>query len=392
MKNRTLDLLKYRPFPELAEAVRQRVEVVMQRWVETVKQTLPAANEITFAQVRNELPETLELMAHALEVSDPHATKDLMDQALVHGESRHDQHFALSELMIEYGILRPIVIEEAALHLDRVISVEEIVALNMAVDLAARRGVMSYVAQQRAQLQALVEAQTKYLSFLSHDLRGGLNGVLLMIELFRHDLENQPQFARLLDDLDTMRRSILDTVGTMDRFLHAERFRKGKVAVRPAEVQLGALAEEVMNHFTYHARHKKLHLRSEVPPDARIASDRELLTIILQNLVGNAVKYAREGDVTLTARRNGNDPQRPWRVSVSDQGPGIEPDKLAQLFQPFSRGETHGESGSGLGLSIARQAADLLGANLSAESTPGRGSSFHLDLPSAPPTVSASDD
>jgi signal transduction histidine kinase len=74
---------------------------------------------------------------------------------------------------------------------------------------------------------------------------------------------------------------------------------------------------------------------------------------------------------------------------VIDQGPGIAEDKLSQLFAPFSRGETHGQPGTGLGLSIARQAADVLGAKLWAESKPGEGSTFHLELPTNPPAVEA---
>jgi signal transduction histidine kinase len=89
------------------------------------------------------------------------------------------------------------------------------------------------------------------MSFLSHDLRGGLNGVLLMIEVLRRDLSQQAQFASSVEDLDLMRRSILETVGTMDRFLHAERFRQGKVQVRPAPIDLAALAQEVTGQFAY---------------------------------------------------------------------------------------------------------------------------------------------
>jgi signal transduction histidine kinase len=326
-------------------------------------------------------------MADALEASNPRPTKELMDQALMHGESRFDQNFALSELMIEYGLLRPILIEEAALHLDRVISVEEIVALNMAVDVAGRRGVMSFVTQQKVEMQSLVEAQTKYLSFLSHDLRGNLNGVLLMMEVLRHDLEAQPQFARSLEDLELMRRSILDTVSTMDRFLHAERFRKGKVPVKPGDGDLSALAQEVAAHFSYQAKDKNLELRVEVPSPANIVSDRELLLMILQNLVGNAIKYSKDGVVRIAAHPDGKSgvPNIAWRLSVIDRGPGIEPEQLSQMFQAFSRGETHGQGGSGLGLTIARQAADLLGAKLWAESQPQKGSSFHVDLPPEPP-------
>ena len=129
-----------------------------------------------------------------------------------------------------------------------------------------------------------------------------------------------------------------------------------------------------------------LELRCEVAPDAsKIVSDRELLLMILQNLVGNAIKYSKQGAVRIVAAKQGQG----CRLSVVDEGPGIDEQQLAKMFQPFARGETHGQAGTGLGLSIARQAADLLGAKLWAESQLGRGSAFHLDLPPQPPAKSA---
>ena len=388
MKNWSMDLLKYQPFPELGAAVRARRDVIVERWQQEVKTILPAANELTLKQVRNRLPDTLLSMAEALEAADPKPTKDLMDQAMAHGETRFDQNFPLAELMIEYGLLRPIMVEECSKHLDRVLTLEEAQALNLAVDVASRRGVVTYVTQQKAEMQALVEAQTKYLSFLSHDLRGNLNGVLLMIEVLRRDLAKEPQFAESVNDLEVMRRAILETVGTMDRFLHAERFRKGKVQVKPATVDLKALANDMLNQFSYQAKDKGLELRAETPAEAKLVSDRELILMILQNLVGNAVKYSRQGAVRIAVAKN--DGQSPWRISVVDHGPGIDAQQLTKMFQPFSRGETHGQAGTGLGLSIARQAADLLGAKLWAESTVGQGSTFHLDLPAQPPKTAPS--
>ena len=390
MKNWAMDLLKYQAFPELANAVRQCKQAVIDRWEAAVREVLPAANELAVSEIRNSLPDTIEQMAVALEAEEPRATKDLMELGNVHGESRFDQNFNLGELMIEYSLLRPILTAQTAQCLDRELTVKEVQALNLAVDVACRRGVITYVNQQKAELHALVDAQTKYLSFLSHDLRGGLNGVLLMIEVLKRDLLEEPKFARSLDDLDVMRRQILETVGTMDRFLHAERFRKGKVQIRPGDVNLRRLIDETAGQFAYQAKDKQLDIRTQVEEGLRLVSDRELLSMILQNLLGNAIKYSRRGQVEIEAKADG--PGKAARLSVIDHGPGIAPEKLAQMFQPFNRGETHGQSGSGLGLSIARQAADLLGARLWAESELGKGSKFHLDLPAQPPTPTASAD
>jgi len=378
MKNRSMDLLKYQPFPALAEAVRVKADVVIERWQTAVQRTLPNANELSINQLRNDLPRILLMIAEALEADEPKATKALMDEAVNHGEVRYDQNFNIGDVLIEYSLLRRLLCEEVLNQLDREMTVEELSALNLAVDVAVRRGVVSFAAEQRSELQAVVEAQTKYLSFLSHDLRGGLNGVLLMIEVLRRDLVKEPKFSESLEDLDVMRRSILETVGTMDRFLHAERFRKGKVQVRPGKIDVKRLVNEVTTHFSYLAKDKKLALAHEVEDGVAITSDKELVTVILQNLVANAVKYSSQGEVRIKVGCNGGDL---CRISVIDQGPGISEEKLTELFTSFTRGETHGQPGTGLGLSIARQAADLLKAKLWAESKLGQGSAFHLELP-----------
>jgi len=175
-----------------------------------------------------------------------------------------------------------------------------------------------------------------------------------------------------------MRRSILETVSTMDRFLHAERFRKGKVQVRPTRLDMKRVINDVATHYSYQAKDKDLRLVQDVSDGVAITSDKELVGMILQNLVANAVKYSPKGEVRIKV---GCDDRLGCLISVIDQGPGIAPEKLEQLFTPFARGETHGQPGTGLGLSIARQAADLLKAKLWAESKQGEGSTFHLELP-----------
>jgi len=251
------------------------------------------------------------------------------------------------------------------------------VAINAGIDLSARRSVLVFVGHQSQELSAASESQSKYLSFLSHDLRGGLNGVFLMIEVLKRELAGEQRLASTIEDLDTMRRSLLETVATMDRFLHAERFRKGKVQVQYGRVDLKSLCNEIVAHFVYQAQEKGLKLESAVDSDCVVTSDRELLSLVLQNLAANAIKYTERGSVRVTGKTTA---AGGTLLAVTDQGPGIEPDKLTELFAPFTRGQTYGQPGVGLGLSIARQAADLLQAKLWAESELGKGSTFFLEL------------
>ena len=382
MEQALVDVLMNRSFPELASAVRAAMQTVVARWVELVQRSLPPADELTYAQVRDDLPTVLEQMARALEAARSGPTERLLEITPKHGEVRFHQSFNVDQLIGEYQLLRPILIEQVGEVLGRPLEPEESVALHAGLDLVVRRSTAAFVEHQTAQLKAATEAQSKYLSFLSHDLRGGLNGVFLMIEVLRRELLKDQKFKESLEDLEMMRRSIFETIGTMDRFLHAERFRKGKVQVKPGRLDLGSLIAEAAAQFAYQARDKGLDLDVDRSGPCPACTDRELVSMIVQNLLSNAVKYAMKGTIRVSARRDGKGGG--WVIAVSDEGLGIAPDRLSELFATFTRGETHGQPGVGLGLSIARQAADTLGARLWAESEVGKGSTFFLQIPPEP--------
>jgi signal transduction histidine kinase len=378
MKNPPLDELKFQALPEVAAALRAAHEAVLDRWHASVVQVLPSADELTMKQLRNSVPELLEKIATALEADYPAPTQELIALSPTHGSVRFHQHFNLNELMIEYHLLRRAIIEQLCEQLGRDLLREEIVAVNTGVDVALRQATVAYAEHQAAALKMEANALTTYLSFLSHDIRGGLNGALLMIEVLKRELNGDEKYATSVDDLDTMRRSMLDTVATMDRFLHAERLRRGKMPVKIAPVKVRQLLEESARSMSYQVQQRKLQLEIDAPAAAVIETDRELLAMILQNLLSNAIKYSSAGTIRLSCSEH--NVRACGRITVADQGPGIPPERLASLFTAFTRGETHGQPGIGLGLSIARHAADLIGARLWADSKLGEGTRFHIDL------------
>lgn len=376
MTDLQLNLLGDAQFPALAAALRACMAKALARWERVVREVLPKADELTFTQLRDDMPQVLRRVAEALEQKGTRLDK-LLNATACHAEVRFDQNYNLNELLIEYDLLRPILIEEVTRELSRSLEVPEVVALELRVGMCAREGILAFVEHQSRELKSATEAQSKYLSFLSHDLRGGLNGVFLMIEVLRRELQGETRLQQTMGDLESMRRSLLETIGTMDRFLNAERFRKGKVQVRSAPLAVGALLSEMVAHFAYQAREKGLSLSVGPTDNAQIVSDRELLSMILQNFLSNAIKYSKAGEVRVNGKSQANGR---YLISVQDQGPGIASDQLSQMFTPFSRGETHGQPGVGLGLSIARQAADLLQGKIWAESKLGSGSTFFLEI------------
>ena len=379
----TKDVLALRALPEVAAALRSRSAGILERWTAAVEQYLPDADPLTLKQVRNSIPNVLEKMAQALESDRPEATMVLEEVGTAHGVARFQESYDVEEVLIEYRLLRRIVFDEIGAATGGRMSFADAVPVNMAVDTALHRGVTSFVKALELRLKAATEAETKYLAFLSHDLRNNLNAVTLMLEGLSYGLAAAPQFKEEARDIDALRNAVFETIEGMDRLLHAERLRKGAVALKLGAVKLRPLAAELIAQAGRRAGEKGLRLDNAVPEGAAAHSDRELLTLVLQNLLGNAVKYSERGVVRVEATEH----ELGWKVAVVDQGPGIPPEKRATLFQAFSRGDTHGQPGVGLGLNIASHAARLLGSELSVESKVGEGSTFSFTVPPAQPDV-----
>lgn len=377
MENPALDLLMRQPYAELAEAVRSRSEGILDRFRVMAKEILPSADELTLNELLDDLPQVLTDLATAIGASAS-SQRGFLSDSKQHGVCRFHQSFNLSELLVEYSVLRSIVLDEVSNAMDRALTLEEISGLNAGLDAAVRRSVESFVAYQQREIQGHVDAQSKYLSYLSHDLRGSLNGILLTLEVLRRELAGVGALQGSLQDLDLMRRSILNTVATMDRLLHAERFRQGRVEVHLGPVNLPMVISEVVNQYSNQATQKGLDIAVDTSRCPAVTSDRNLTSLILQNLVSNAVKYSKKGQIRISSEPAAGGA---CRLMVVDQGPGIPAEQLKEIFQPYKRGPTHGQAGDGLGLSMAHQAAALLKAKLWAESKMGTGSTFCLEFP-----------
>jgi signal transduction histidine kinase len=389
-ENPTIDLLESRAFPTVGAAVRARSERILMRWEQAVRRLLPAADEMTLTQVRDHVPVVLDRLALALESDQANETETLRDVSRFHGEARFHQHYNVRELIIEYRLLRRIVVEEIHAACGGELSVSEMVVLDMGVDTALQQGLLTFIENQRRRIEQATEAESKYLRFLSHDLRNNLGQVTLLLQLLGERLGIVPEYADDVADIHSAQRTIMETINGMEKLLQAERLRKGAIQPKAESTDLAALAEDAVRQAQPQAQRKGLTVEVSVPMDASVISDREVISLVLQNLLNNAVKYSSTGTVRLTASPWAEEGGGGWALSVTDQGPGIAREQMGRLFDAFARGDTHGQPGVGLGLTIASQAAKLLGGRLNVTSEVGNGSTFSLLLPvSRPPTAVA---
>jgi signal transduction histidine kinase len=381
----TLDLLAHHSFPHLAVSLRARADFIVPEWEIAVLSTLPAADELTLQQLRNSLPSILEEIAAALASDKPHATRELIEGSRSHGAIRFHENYNIRELIVEYRLLRRLIIEHISEALGDGLDARGNVALNMAIDTALEVGVVAFTEHLQEKIRASTDTQSKYLSFLSHDLRNHLNHAMLHLQLLSARLAKAPEYAKSVEDIESIKRAILQTTSGMDQLLQAEQLRQECADVNAQRVDLKHLLSEIANQSRHDAQSKGLKLEVDVPEGAHTNSDESLLTLVLQNLLGNAVKYSSTGTIRLVARDRTEGKNTGWVLSISDEGPGIASENMSDLFDAFKRGETHGKPGVGLGLTIAAQAARLLGGELTVESKLNAGSTFRLMLPSYAP-------
>jgi signal transduction histidine kinase len=376
--NPLIVLLTHRPFPQVADAIRASVDQITVAWDTAVRKAMPQMRHLTVEELRDSTPQILTCMADALASDDPEVIQELVKQAPAQGISRFKLNFDVVEIMQEDRLLRSITVEHVEAFLDRPLGSIESAALHTVIDVMLQRSVIAMVDEQKSQLRAAAETELKFLSFLSHDLNNNLNSVTMMLQVHGLDLKQAGGFAEAEASLATAEQMIHNTVAGMRRMLDRARLRKLGRGSTVLPVDLRAVVTEVISQFRREAATKGISLEIEIRPGAVIKSDPELLSLVLQNLVGNAVKYSNRGIVRVGFADETHEDSAV--ICVSDDGPGIAPEKIGHIFDAFKRGELHGQQGLGLGLAIASEAAQFLGANLMVESKLGIGTTFRLTL------------
>ncbi len=224
-------------------------------------------------------------------------------------------------------------------------------------------------------------AKSAFLATMSHELRTPLNSVIGFTNVLLKNSRNTLQ-SRDLDYLQRVRTNGLHLLTLVDSVLDLSRVEAGQMPLVLAPVALERLIPDLLAQLDGQ-RPPSVTLQAHVPPAlAPLITDVALLTQILINLLGNALKFTTQGTVTVAVQVKA-DPQRPLAITVADTGIGIPPTHLATIFEAFQQVETGLDrryEGTGLGLTIARTFCARLGYQLEAASVVGQGSTFTILL------------
>ncbi len=271
-----------------------------------------------------------------------------------------------------------------------VVTVALLIALVL-LTLRARNRAYRHAAQLAGvnmQLEKALAAKTEFLAATSHEIRTPLNGILGMTQIM---LANRALPGDLRGQIQLVQDSGVTMKALVDDILDVAKMEHGGFRINARPTDVVALAERVLALYQAEASARQIAVKFDAPVADNIhILDADRLTQLLSNLVGNALKFTSEGQISLTVERSSDD--RQLQIAVRDTGIGIAAEWHEAVFEMFRQvdgSRSRSYAGSGLGLAICRQIARAMGGDIILDSAEGVGSCFTVLLPWNPVTVGA---
>lgn len=390
---------------DLGKALLSKADTIIENWIAAIRdnvQDIESSRGLAYKSVRDSIPLVLEALATLLSHSLTSETQNLEDKGLKHGIVRAEQGYDITEILLEYGLLRKEIftvlkpdllllsgdeILETVELIDSII--DQVISLSLESYVEARlkelQNLQSQLILNNQELTRLVAMQKESVSHLAHELKSPLNSIMgfssillkqqrkisqredtsLNLQLTEKVIKNSRQLLRLINDT-----------------LEISRYEAGKIPLSLEWVDVRSRIQMVVEAIEPTAREKNLEviLRCDSAPE-QVLTDPLRLQQIITNLVSNAIRYTESGTITIACQANNNDQ---WSIIVTDTGIGISQEAQTQIFESYFRvgtEATYSPNSTGLGLAIVDKLVKLLKGNINLVSKPQSGSTFTITFP-----------
>jgi signal transduction histidine kinase len=240
-------------------------------------------------------------------------------------------------------------------------------------------GLEKAVNEKTAELMESNQLKNTLLSMISHDVKSPLNSIKSILELLNTNNIEPHEIKPLTRQLEDQ---VQSTYLMVENILQWSSTQNTEVKIQKQLVAMRPLVDESLKLFAFQAQHKKIHLLN-LSPELYVLADVNVLKLVLRNLISNAIKFSNEGGRILV---NARVSENATHLTVSDNGIGMEPSVLRNLFNVDKRGSrlgTRQEIGTGLGLSLCKKFLNAMGSEIEVESSSKTGTRFTIDLETA---------
>lgn len=236
--------------------------------------------------------------------------------------------------------------------------------------------------EKEMQIKKLLDDKDKFFSIIAHDLRGPINGIIGLTELLL-EKDNQLKPKETNEFIQLIHQSSKNAFSLLDNLLTWAKSQTGSLIFNPKKTTINSITDKTIHLLENIAQNKNITIRSEIDSNEHVVADKDMLETIFRNLISNAIKFTKnDGEVILSMKKENNQ----IVFSVRDNGIGIAPDKIDDLFAIDQKNTTTGtnnETGTGLGLMLCKEFVEKHGGKIWVSSELGKGSTFMFSIPDA---------